>query len=285
MKFNLIYRLKYNEIGSGITAIYMADTYPDLFQSINYANEDLPKNNRIWRLQNPYFYKTSCVDRINDYVMIRKQFTNIFPGKHLVDGYSYYRQNISQYQAWFPTIYQSYFECNDIPSIGYYARDCRMQSNLAFINFIEKLPHDIPIITMGTKSCIEKYLINNPNWKHTYNNKEFWKKCSHYFYYRCSDFEDPFPQNLLEAIQSKHRIISPKDIFRKHIDGIDDFLSCIEFDEKFIEDNIGVECELLQSNIWKKYITELVESKFSRNHIIYKEHNNLLYDWICKFLI
>jgi hypothetical protein len=31
MKFNLIYRLKYNEIGSGITATYMADTYPDLF--------------------------------------------------------------------------------------------------------------------------------------------------------------------------------------------------------------------------------------------------------------
>ena len=211
--------------------------------------------------------------------MCRKEFAKVFPGRKLVDGYSYYRSNIDKYQCWFPTIYQSNFEVNDVPSIGYYARDIRVQSNIAFVDFIKDL--NVPIITMGDKYCIEKYLWNNKNWRHTYNAEDFWKSCSHYFYYRCSDIEDTFPQNLLEAIQSKHRIISPIDINRAFKDGIDDFLSCIEYDETYIEDNKGQYCECLDAKKWNSYIHELIETQFKRHSIIY---NGLLYDWICKFL-
>ena len=213
--------------------------------------------------------------------MCRKQYTNFFPGKKLVDGYSYYRTNVDKYQCWFPTIYQSNFLRNEIPSIGYYARDIRIESNLAFIDFITNIPDEINIITMGDKQYIEKYVSTRKNWKHTYNNDEFWKNCSHYFYYRCSDFEDCFPQNLLEAIQSKHRIISPKDNKRTFIDGVDDFLSCIDYDTSFIPENIGKYCDILEANKWSNYIHELVQTKFTRHSIIYK---GLLYDWICKNL-
>lgn len=211
--------------------------------------------------------------------MCRKEFAKVFPGKKLVDGYSYYRHNVEKYQCWFPTIYQSNFKVNDIPSIGYYVRDIRPESNLAFVDFVKDL--DVPIITMGDKQYIEKYLWNKKSWKHTFDANAFWKNCSHYFYYRCSDIEDTFPQNLLEAIQSRHRIISPKDVKRIHQDGIDDFLSCTEYDEKFIEGNVGQYCECLEAKTWNLYIHELVKSKFKRHSIIYK---GLLYDWICKYL-
>lgn len=283
MKFNLIYRLKKNEIGSGITTIYLANTYPNLFCSYNEHENIFQLKNRIWRLQNPYFYKTPFIDRKDDFVMVRKQFLKCVLGKKIVDGYSYYKNNISNYQAWFPTIYQSSFQRNEIPSIGYYIRDIRSESNFAFIDFLSSIPNGVPIVTMGTKEIIQDQLSNRLNWIHTYKNNDFWKKCSHYFYYQCSDFEDPFPSTLLEAIQSQHRIISLKDINRRHVDGIDDFLSCIEYDDHFIDTKVGKYCKELDSITWRPYIEELVNTKFNRNHIIYKS-NSLLCDWIWKFL-
>ena len=281
---NIIYFNKNKENGTGRTALYLANTYPLLFKSINIKIEKIPENNKIWRIQNPYLYQYSCIDRINDIIMLRKEFCKVFPGIHVVDGYSYYRKNISSYDSWFPTVYQSNFSRNHTPSLGYYARYCRQQSNLAFKDFIQKIPDEIPIITMGTKECVQDFLYSRKNWKHTYDNEYFWKSCSHYFYYRCSDIEDPFPQNLLEAIQSKHRIISPKDNNRNFSDGIDDFLSCLDvYDETFIESKIGIDCECLESKTWKKFIEELEKNKFRRPSIIYNQ-NSTLYDWICKKL-
>lgn len=259
----------------------MSETYSDIFQSYDIASEAIPEKNRIWRIQNPYLYKYPISTRMKDVVMIRKNFCNMFPGYHIVDGYSYYRANVSKYQCWFPTIYQSHFSRNSIPSIGYYIRDCRRQSNLAFIDFVGKLHSDIPIVTMGDLGELKIQLSRFKNWQHTQDNDVFWKGCSHYFYYRCSDFEDPFPQSLLEAIQSQHRIISPKNPNRTFIDGIDDFLSCIEYDEEFVESNEGKHCQALDSSTWNSHIHCLVEEKFKRQSIIYK---GLLYDWIAKKL-
>lgn len=213
--------------------------------------------------------------------MCRKEYASFFPGKKLVDGYSYYRNYISRYQSWFPTIYQSHFECNSIPSIGFYVRDMRTESTLKFLDFVKDIKDNIPIITMGDKACIEPYLVADARWQHTYDNSAFWKSCSHYFYYRCSDFEDPFPQNLLEAIQSGHRIISPIDSKRNFIDGIDDFLSCIDYDIKFIPDRRGKVYDALSSKTWSKYMHSLVHSEFRK---FFPLNKGLLYDWICKAL-
>ena len=126
MIYNIIYKIRKETSGCGLAAKYLENTYPDIFKSYDYEVDIIPDENRIWRIQNPYFYKYPCIRRINDFVMCRKEFANIFPGKKLVDGYSYYRKNIDKYQCWFPTLYQSNFAVNDAPSIGYYARDIRI---------------------------------------------------------------------------------------------------------------------------------------------------------------
>ena len=129
-------------------------------------------------------------------------------------------------------------------------------------------------------NMLKKHFANRQNWHHTYDNNDFWKSCSHYFYYRPSTFEDPMPHTLLEAIQSGHRIISPKDDRRTFVDGIDDFLSCISYDEKFNKNAIGHKCEWLTSFFWKHMLRPLVESNFSCKMTTIS--NGLLYDWICK---
>ena len=129
---------------------------------------------------------------------------------------------------------------------------------------------------------LKKHLNNNKNWHHTYSNKEFWRSCSHYFYYRPSTFEDPVPHTLLEAIQSGHRIISPKDDRRNFVDGIDDFLSCIKYDISFNENECGKKCKELTSFFWRSKLEFLVENSFNDSLTI--KSTGLLYDWICSQL-
>lgn len=276
---NLIYRLKPNEIGSGNVAIEMEKTFPDLFKAFNYKLE-IPKENKIWMLENPYFYKCSLTERLSDYWFIRQEFLNFFPVKALTRGYSYYKNYHHRYTSYFPTIYQSNYQVNEQPSIGYYIRSMRVESNLAFLDFIKNISIDIPIITMGTKECLPE-LSNRINCEHTYDPSYFYKKCSHYFYFRCSDFNDPLPHTLLEAIQSKHRIISPLNPNRNHQDGIDDLLSFIDYDLVFNENKQGQYCDGLQANNWKKYIESVIYSNFSKPCILY---NKSLYDWASKNL-
>lgn len=280
-KYSLLYRFKPKEFGAGIFGIHMEECYPEFFKSINYK-EFVPERNKIWILENPYFYSYPFIKRFNDYSFLRRDYTHLFPYKcRLTGGFSYYKMFNGIYKSYFPTIYDVHFSRNSYPSIGYYIRTMRTESNLAFIDLINKLPNDIPIVTMGTKESLEKYLSNRKNWYHTYDSNIFWKKCSHYFYFRCSDFIDPFPHSLLEAIQSGHRIISPKNNRRNFIDGIDDLLSFIEYDETFIEANIGKPCDLLTGAYWKTYIENLICTDFENPGTIYSKS---LYDYACKML-
>ena len=267
-------------MGSGLHAKYLMQTYSFLFNAIDYEHEKIPVINRIWLLHKPAFYKYSFVLRKDDVNCVRAECSNQVPGIKATNGYSYFKRHLYCFDQWFPTIYDSHFKVNDIPSIGYYARDMRRQSNKAFIDFIEKIPDEIPIVTMGTKELVERYLCHRKNWKHIYSNDDFWRSCSHYFYYQPSDFEDPFPHTLLEAIQSQHRIISIKDVRRTHVDGVNDLLSCIEYDDRFIPENKGKFYDILTSTMWKQYMQNIVESKFmlKPNVLSY----GFLYDWMCK---
>lgn len=278
--YNLIYRLKPKEIGAGLFAIKLEQTFPKLFKSYNYI-DGLPETNRIWALENPYFYNCTLTDRLKDYWFLRKDIAKFFPVKRLTCGYSYYKSAPELYQSYIPTIFQSNFSKNDKPSIGYYIRDIRNESNYAFIDLINSLPNDLPIITMGTKEILYNELYKRKNWQHTYDANYFFKNCSHYFYYQCSDFEDPLPHSLLEAIQSQHRIISPKNPKRNHKDGIDDLLSFIEYDETFLENKEGKFCDGLQAKHWEQYIESVINSNFSKPSILY---NKSMYDWACKIL-
>lgn len=286
---NLIYRLKRLEGGSGQHAIFLAQTYPDLFKAFDASNEIVQHlENRVWILHHPRFYSTvKLVDRVNDYNCCRAEFLSMVPGKHLTNGFSYFKAH--SFDGWLPTIYQSNFKKSDDFCVGYYVRSVRIQSNLAFIDFARKLPDGVPIVTMGTKELIERPLHSRKNWKHTYSNEEFWQSCSHYFYFRPSDEVDPFPHTLLEAIQSRHQIISPMNPSRTFKDGIDDFLSCIGFKTKINplseSADLAEECQELSYSIWKSYLDELVHTKFKPSHrISLRDSNKTFCQWIEKNL-
>lgn len=258
-------------------------TYQSLFNAIDFEHEPLPTGNRVWILHRPMFYKYSLTARADDINCVRMEHIKQVIGLKAMNGYSYYRDHLTSYDIWFPTIYDSSFGVNGMPSLGFYARDIRDQSTYAFIDFVEKLPKDIPIVTMGDIQLVQKHFASRSSWHHTYSNEDFWRSCSHYFYYRPSTFVDPVPHTLLEAIQSKHRIISPKDTNRTHHDGIDDFLSCLDsYDDRFIPDNIGNSCSCLTSSVWKDYLEQLVESCFTLQPKTLSY--GFLYDWICKNL-
>ena len=46
--FNLIYRLKPNELGTGLMSINMEKTYNGLFRAVDIDKDRLPPDNRIW---------------------------------------------------------------------------------------------------------------------------------------------------------------------------------------------------------------------------------------------
>ena len=281
MSYILLYNLKPKEKGTGLMSINMEKTYKGLFCSYNMEGGNPPSENRIWQIQNPYLYDNHKYIKNQDHVFIRDGFINSCVGKKMTNGFSYLKNHRSLYKYFLPTIYQSNFGISDVPSIGYYARDCRIQSNIQFGMFTETLPSGTPVVTMGTKECIEKHISPKVEWFHTYDQDIFWKSCSHYFYYRPSDIEDPLPHTLLEAIQSKHRIISPKSKNRTFYDGIDDLLSCIEYDENFIEYNIGEYCDLLDTKNWKNFMSKISEDDFL---ISYPVNRPTFKQWIVETL-
>lgn len=287
--YNLVYRLKSRETGSGIVASNLAQTYPDLFQAIDFNHDKIPESRRIWYLHNPFFYKGYPISRrFGDFIFLREKFCRTIPGKHLMNGFSYFKNYRESYYGWFPTIYQSKFGRNtEYESIGYYIRDIREESNAAFVQFMQTLPNDFPIVTMGTAELIQNSLSQRKNWFHTYDSEIFWRSCSHYFYYRPATFEDPFPHTVLEAIQSNHRIISPKNPRRHFNDGIDDLLSVVEdYDDKFISGRVGPDCQRLSSRYWEKFMQLIVENEFKLldDHRISIKKNQSFGDWICNNL-
>lgn len=271
--FNLIYKLKKLGGGTGFHAIFLAQTYPTLFSAHDVERELTAKlDNRIWMLHNPFFYKRiPLAARARDWSCIRASFARCTPGKHLTNGFSYFKNHPEMHAAWFPTIYQHEFGVNTkCPCVGYYARDARIESNLAFADFASHLPSGVKVVTMGQRECIEKHLAKLAEgvWTHTHDHDFFWRSCSHYFYFRPADIEDPLPHTLLEAIQSKHRIVSPVNPRRGFSDGIDDLLSCLDgqYDTSFDPQAIGVECCRLSASAWAKYLQLLCDSRFEVSH-------------------
>ena len=71
-------------------------------------------------------YNHDCVSRNGDYVFIRERFSDFFVGRKMTNGFSYLKRHRGTYKYYLPTIYQSSFGVSDEPSVGYYARDCRV---------------------------------------------------------------------------------------------------------------------------------------------------------------
>ena len=274
--YNLIYILKPGVGGNGLTAGYLAGTYGSMMRAVELKDADQYDEGRIWILHSPSFFKDgNFTGRANDRMMIRADLSGKYPGIPITNGWSYLMANRGKFKGFFPTVYEAPFGINNIPSVGYYYRDMRVESNLAFEEFVKTLPPETPIITMGDDHCINQDVYKDRIWRHTHNNTDFWESCTHYFYHRPKDFIDPLPHTLLEAIQTGHRIISTTGKGkRKFKDGIDDLLTCIDsYDTEFRPENSGCPCEALSPDLWRKIIPTLAadgfqKPKMSRMHFV-----------------
>ena len=120
---------------------------------------------------------------------------------------------------------------------------------------------------------------NVKSYKHTFDNIEFFKNISHYVYPASRVFQDPFPHNILEAVQSGKQIIIPELPHRNHVDGIDDIKECIKwhktFDENTHYDNS--KC-ILNANAFRNFYLRLFENNFE--HRFDKDKYKHFSDWI-----
>ena len=94
MKYNLLYTLKQHEIGSGLHAIFLSNTYEDMFNAIRFNKENVPKENRIWLLHKPSFYNYPLTSRNNDINCVRIEHINEVIGLKATNGYSYCCSNV-----------------------------------------------------------------------------------------------------------------------------------------------------------------------------------------------
>lgn len=256
--YNLLYILKKDVRGNGLVAEYMARTYGANCRAIDVSEQEIPPGDRIWILHRPGFYQTvlgKFPATPKDFTMVRANLAGNYPGIPTTNGWSYLMSHRKTFRAWLPDIYAVEFGKNDKPSVGYYYRDMRQESNREFEKLVKTLPPETEIVTMGDKAEINPTVFEGRTWRHVYDNKVFWEGCSHYFYHRPIDFQDPFPHTLLEAVQSGHRIISTVNPKRDFSDGIDDILSCIDsYDTEFIPENEGNPSELLSPEVAGKAV-------------------------------
>lgn len=279
-KVNLLYVLKKRTGGNGLTAKHLEKSYPELFKAVDAHDDELPEGTNVWILHKPTFYsETGHIANPTDFSMMRTEYCGKYPGIPTTNGWSYLNSSREKFKAFFPTIYDPGYSRleNDI-AVGYYYRDMRVDSNIAWEHFVETLPKDVPLVTMGDYHCVFEHVYDGRNWIHTYDSSVMFSRTSHYFYYRPTDFIDPLPHTLLEAIQSGHRIISPKAEKRNFRDGIDDLLSCLhgDYDMRFIPENIGTKPESLSMDVWRPLMEAIVGTGFRKPTYTRK----LFVDWM-----
>jgi hypothetical protein len=142
------------------------------------------------------------------------------------------------------------------------SRDC-------FLDILSSLKFKVKVCIMGD---YDGEIMNHENVsvsRHTYDNKEFFRNVTHYFYPTSKVFQDPFPHSVLEAIQSGRQVIFPK-IHRDHKDGIDDLKDCIQWHERFNPDSYldNSNQPLIAKNFkefYRKLFNNNFEYSFDRN--------------------
>ena len=120
-------------------------------------------------------------------------------------------------------------------------------------NFKDK---DYPIMTMG-KLPVD--FINKKNWKHTYNREEFWSNITTYIYPISTQYVDPFPTSIVEAVQTGKKVLFPSLGIRNYKDGIDDCMEVIKYDSS-----------LFLFDLYKSFYTNLFNNGMNNYIIRYK---------------
>lgn len=279
MKYLLIsHKFQETKRGAHFTSERLKNLYPEYIDHVNdiYAR-DLESLNEQYRKLIFVTQKISMYDvkwsiaslrSTNHTFFLRGQeYPSLF--NSCSNGFHYYRQydKIKNFIP-FVTDFQVDSTPKDIPCVGFYLRRLLVKDSHRYIyEFLENCKHKIDLYIMGgefisperlkTFKCVNSY-------KHTTDKKEFFGNITHYIYPMSKEFQDPFPNTVLEAVQNNKQIILPMIPGRNHKDGIDDIQDCIKYHTEFNPDVFydNSDC-ILKHKYFRKFYLNLFENDFN----------------------
>ena len=298
MKKYLLVSHKYDNLkrGAYITSNRLVDRYrkhldykTDLeIQDLNELNYKYKKIIFVTQVLSNYNIKLNLtkMKKLNHLIMLRST-QNLLLYNSCSNGFHYFKsyKNIKNFIPFITDFPLIEHDNNNIPCLGFYIRRTVTPDSLSYIkDFLKNLSQKVDVYVMGnpTPEFLKYKCVNT--YKHTYNNKEFFKSITHYIYPSSKIFQDPFPNSILEAVHTGAQIVLPDILGRLHMDGIDDIKECIKWHNKFDSDIIydNSDC-ILNGIIFDKFYLNLFnndfEYKFDRSEYKYFS------DWIEKEVI
>jgi len=293
LKKYLLIAHKYIDLkrGAHLTSNRLVDQYPEHLdykidldaQNLEELNEQYQRIIFITQVINNYHFKLNIrrLQKLN-YILMLRSTQNPLLYNSCSNGFHYFKtyKNIKYFIPFVTNFSVIKKVKNNIPCLGFYIRRTITPDSLIYINnFLKNLKQKVNVYIMGnpTPEFLKYKCINSYN--HTYNHKEFFSNISHYIYPSSKQFQDPFPNSVLEAVQTGAQIVFPEISNRNHKDGIDDIKDCIKWHKTFNSDveYDNSECILNNSNFKKFYL-----NLFNNNFEYTFDRNKYKYfsDWI-----
>lgn len=224
----------------------------------------------IFSTQVPHLYRGKYLltkQAPSDVVYLRREFSPAAWANSTTNGFSYYLES-PKIKHFIPQFTTSGFKCNPSQEevvLGFYFRPSVTTDSCAwFFNFLNNLKTNIRLVTFGKELQIDPCglpprVISH---KHTFDNEYFFSLITHYIYFKSNSIVDPFPNALLEAVDSGAQIIIPENE-RNFKDGIDDVASCVRYhttlNEELMYDNSDT---ILKGENFKDFYLKLFNNNF-----------------------
>lgn len=299
MKKYLLISHKYDALkrGAFITSNRFKDSYSEYLdykldldaQNLEELNEQYKRLIFTTQVINNYRLKLNYLRLKNlNYIFFLRKNQNPLIYNSASNGFHYYKtyRNIKFYIPSitdFPLIEKRYN--HKIPCLGFYIRKSVTPDSLKFINdFLKNLKQNVDIYVMGNPAPGFSSYKSVNTYTHTYNQKEFFKNITHYIYPASKQFQDPFPNSVLEAIQCDIQIVFPEIYGRNHKDGIDDIKDCIKWHKEF-NPNINYDnsnCVLTNDN-FKQFFLTIFDNNFE--YSFDRDKYKYFSDWIEKEIL
>jgi hypothetical protein len=224
----------------------------------------------IFITQVPKAYKVPVniisLRNINHLIYIRDEYNHSLFNS-CSNGFYYYLDHKS-IKNYIPTMMPFDIESRRLtrPCLGFYERkDITMDSYKWFTDFLAECKHEIDVYLMGNPpySDFTKRFDCVQNFNHTYDNERFFSSISHYVFPASKIYVDPFPNTILEAVQTGKQLIIPTIPDRSHRDGVDDIKECVKYHTTFnpdvYYDNSNT---MLKSENFDKFLKNVLENDF-----------------------
>lgn len=233
--------------GAHLIGNKFAELFPDKFDYIDQIHvRDWAKavegyKKIVFMSQNPRLYNTAPyitrIHKIPHTFYIRNEYAHPLINS-CSNGFHYYQQfeNIKHYIPRImppPECRLTALSTSDRPCIGFYLRaQLLTDSYQMFMQWIEDLKEEVDVCIMGEDVFDFSTYPHVKNYYHTFDNKEFFSKITHFVYFH-SEWLDPFPHTLLEAVNLGLQVIIPNKGRPADLkDGIHDILDVADVHSK-----------------------------------------------------